>query len=147
MSVTIRGLEELQHELKKMEPAPLRKTLQKGTAAGGKLLKPHAKAAAPKRTGKLRRSIVAQAAKRDKPASIVKVRTGKSGAWYRHFVQQGTKAHRIRFPDQKAANVPKSQGNIRHPGAKADPFMERTQVRYEDAAAREAIETIQKELP
>lgn len=147
MSITIRGLEELQDELRKMEPAPLKKTLQKGTAAGAKLLKPHAKAEAPKRTGRLRKSIVAQAAKRDKPASIVKVRTGHSGAWYRHFVMQGTKAHRIRFADQRAAGVPKAQGNIRHPGAKANPFMERTQVRYEDAAAREAIETIEKELP
>lgn len=142
MSVTITGLEELRAELAKLEPGPLKKTLQKGTTAGAKLLKPHVVAAAPRRTGKLRKSVFAGQAKRERPASIVKVR-----AWYRHFVILGTKPHRIRFPDQKAAGVSKSRGNIRHPGAKANPFIDRVDSQYEGAAAKAAIDTIRKELP
>ena len=142
MSVTITGLKELQDELDKLAKPVLKKTLQKGTTAGAKLLKPHVQAAAPRRTGKLRRSVSATQAKRERPASIVKVR-----AWYRHFVIQGTKPHRIRFPDQKAAGVPRAKGNIQHSGAKANPFIDRVRNQYEDAAAKKAIETIRKELP
>lgn len=145
MSVTIQGLDELQRELDKLEPAPLKKTLQKGTNAGAKLLKPHVKAAAPRRTGKLRKSVSAGQAKRERPASIVKLR--HKIAFYRHMVIGGTKAHRIRFPDQKAAGVPRAQGNIQHPGARPNPFMDRVFDERERAAADEAIETIRKELP
>lgn len=147
MSVTIHGLKELQDELEKLEPAPLKKTLQKGTAAGAKLLKPRVQAETPRRTGRMRKSVSAATARRERPASIVKYRTGKTGAWYRHFVLLGTKPHRIRFADQKAAGIPKSQGNIQHPGARANPVMARVQSKYERAAADAAIDTIRKELP
>jgi predicted RNA-binding protein with EMAP domain len=146
MSVTIHGLKELQAEMAKLEPAPLKKLLQKGTASGGKYLKPKVVAETPRRTGRMRKSVSAATAKKDRPASIVKFRTGRN-AWYRHFVIQGTKPHRIRFPDQRAAGIPRSQGNIQHPGAKANNVMGRVQSRHERAAADAAIDTIRKELP
>lgn len=145
MSVTITGLAELQRELDKMQPGPLKRTLQKGTNAGGKFLKPKVQAAAPRRTGRLRKSISSTQAKRDRPATIVKARP--KIAYYRHMVIGGTKPHRIRFPDQKAAGVPKSHGNIEHPGSKANPFITRTAEQFDDAAIKVAITTMTKELP
>jgi hypothetical protein len=146
MSVTVHGLPELQRELDKMAPGPLKKTLQKGTTAGGKYLKPKVKAAAPRgKTGKLRKSISARTAKRDRPATIISARP--KIAFYRHMVIGGTKPHRIRFPDQKAAGVSKSDGNIRHPGAKANPFIRRAAEQHDDAAVAVAIRTITAELP
>lgn len=145
MSVTIKGLTELQRELDKMAPGPLNKTLQKGTDAVGKFLKPRVQAAAPKRTGRLRKSISARKAKRSKPATIITARP--KVAFYRHMVIGGTRPHRIRFPDQKAAGVAKADGNIRHPGAKADDFIRRTAEQYDDQAVLIAHRTITAELP
>lgn len=143
--VDIQGDEELRRELRKaMDPA-LKKTLQKATNASTKFLKPKVQAAAPRRTGRLRRSISAGQAQRDRPASIVKARP--KVAFYRHMVMDGTKPHRIRFPDQKAAGVPKSEGNIEHPGAKANPFIERTADRYDDEAFEVARKVLDEELP
>jgi len=98
--------------------------LQKASSAGAKAIKPYVRAETPKgKTGRMRKSISATQAKRDRPAAIVKFRP--KIAYYRHMVIGGTKPHRIRFPDQKEAGVPKSQGNIRHPGAKGNDVMGR----------------------
>lgn len=135
---------EVRAALAKATAPALNKTLQRGTAAGAKFLSPKVKAEAPRRTGTLRKAIRASKARRERPASIVKV--GKK-AWYEHFVIKGTKAHRIRFPDQKAAGVPKAQGNIAHPGAKANPFVDRAGERYGDEAFAVAVKVIREELP
>jgi HK97 gp10 family phage protein len=142
--IDVRGVEEALRLLSKMEGAPLKKTLQKATSASAKYLKPKVQAAAPRRTGKLRKSISATQAKRERPASIVKARP--KVAFYRHMVIQGTKPHRIRFPDQKRAGVAKSAGNIQHPGAKAQPFIEQTSRQYRDQAINEAVKVIKQEL-
>jgi len=138
------GLEEVQRLLAKYDEKTLKRTLQKASSASAKFLKPKAQAAAPRRTGKLRKSISATQAKRDRPAAIVKARP--KVAFYRHMVIGGTKAHRIRFPDQKAAGVSKALGNIQHPGSKANPFMERTADRYGDEAIKVAHKIILEEL-
>jgi hypothetical protein len=146
MSVTIVGLKELQRELDKMEPGPLNKTLQKGMTASGKFLKPHVQAAAPRgKTGKLKKSVSARQARRQKPGAIISARP--KVAFYRHMVIGGTKPHRIRFPDQRASGVGKGEGNIYHPGAKAQPFISRTADRFEEPAAKVAMDAIKKELP
>lgn len=122
--VTIRGLDEVQRALAQLEPAPLKKVLQKAASAGAKAIKPFVKEETPKgRTGRLRKSISATQARKDRPAAIVKFRPRI--AFYRHMVIRGTKPHRIRFPDQKAAGVPKSRGNIQHPGARPNPIVTR----------------------
>lgn len=144
MSVTILGEREVHEMLAKAMDPQLKRTLQKATTASAKFLKPKAQANAPRRTGKLRRSISATQAKRERPAAIVKARP--KVAWYRHFVIKGTKPHRIRFPDQKARGVPKSEGNIEHPGAKANPFIDRTSDQYGRQALEVAMDTIRKEL-
>ena len=68
-------------------------------------------------------------AKREKPAAIVKYRIG-----YTHWIMDGTKPHRIRFHDQKVAGVPKERGNIKHPGAKGNPVIEKVADQYGDEA-------------
>lgn len=123
MSIQIKGLRETQAALAKLEPAPLKKLEQTATSAGVKVLKPYVVAETPRRTGKMRKSVSGVKARRDLPASIVKFKPKL--AWYRHFVIDGTKAHRIRFPDQKAAGIPKTQGNIRHPGAHGNDILGR----------------------
>ena len=139
MSVVITGADDVHRMLAKAMDPQLKKSIQKSTNAGAKFLKPKAKGEAPKRTGLLRKSITSGQAKQNRPASIVKV--GKK-AFYDHMVIGGTKPHRIRFPDQVAAGVPKWQGNIRHPGAKADPFFDRTADRY----GREALDVVERTL-
>lgn len=123
MSVSLRGLEEVQRALAKLEPGPLKKVLQKASSAGAKTIKPYVQSETPKRTGRMRKSISATQARKDRPAAIVKFRP--KVAYYRHFVIKGTKAHRIRFADQKAAGVAKARGNIRHPGAHPNDVMGR----------------------
>lgn len=123
MSISLRGLEEVQRALAKLEPGPLKKVLQKASSAGAKTIKPYVQAETPKRTGRLRKSVSATQARKDRPAAIVKFRP--KVAFYRHFVVKGTSAHRIRFPDQKAKGVSKAKGNIQHPGHKGNDVMGR----------------------
>lgn len=122
--VSIRGLGEVQEALARLEPGPLKKVLQKASTAGAKTIKPYVRAETPKgKTGRLRKSISAQQARKGRPAAIVKFRPRV--AFYRHMVIGGTKPHRIRFPDQKAAGVPKSRGNIQHPGSRGNDIVGR----------------------
>lgn len=145
MSVQVTGADAIQRELAKAKEPTLKRTMQRATNASGKFLKPKVQAAAPKRREKLRKSISSTQAKRDRPATIVKARP--KVAYYRHMVIGGTRPHRIRFPDQKAAGVSKEAGNIRHPGARANPFIERTARQYDDAAVEIATRHIQENLP
>ena len=122
--VSIRGLPEVQRALAKLEPAQTKMILQKASTAGAKAVKPYVKAETPRgATGKMRRSISATQARRGRPAAIVKFRP--KIAYYRHMVIGGTTPHRIRFPNQKEAGVPKRQGNIRHPGAHGNDIVGR----------------------
>lgn len=122
--VDVRGLDAVQRAMAQLEPGPLKKLLQKTSSAAAKTIKPYVKAETPLgATGKMRRSVSAMQARKDRPAAIVKFRTPM--AYYRHMVIGGTRGHRIRFPDQKAKGVPKREGNIVHPGADANPVIER----------------------
>jgi len=143
MSVVITGTDEVHRMLAKGMDPSLKKSIQKATNAGAKYLKPKAQAEAPVRTGKLRKAIGSGQAKRGRPASIVKVH---KRAFYDHMVTGGTKPHRIRFPDQKAAGIPSWQGNIKHPGARANPFFERVADRYGNEALDIVEKTLAKEL-
>lgn len=122
VKVTIEGEEELNRLLDSMSGPQLKKVAGKATASAAvKVLKPVVKQRAAFNPA-LARSIRAGAARKDKPAGIV--HRDHKRAWWGHFVVGGTKPHRIRFPDQKAAGVPKEQGNIRHPGIVARPIFD-----------------------
>lgn len=145
VDIDVRGVKELKAELDKAVGPELKKTLQRATNASGKFLKPKVQAAAPRRTGKLRRSISSRQARRNRPATVITARP--KVAFYRHMVIGGTKPHRIRFPDQKAAGVSKADGNIAHPGARANPFIDRAADQWEDEAFVIARRIIDEELP
>lgn len=141
--IVLQGDKELRRALARAQDPALKKTLQRSTNASAKFLKPKVQAEAPRRTGTLRKNITTGQAKRERPAAIVKVR---KAAFYDHWVVGGTKAHRIRFPDQKRAGVPKSEGNIEHPGATANPFFERVGEQYGAEAFEVARRVIIEEL-
>ena len=133
VTIEVRGLDELLKHLDKMDPKGSRKLLGKATAdSAKKVLKGPTKAKAGTISQRLAHSVRAGAAKREKPAGIVKFDAKR--AWFRHLVIGGTKPHRIRFPDQKARGVPKTQGNIRHPGARPNPVIAMVADRHGDAA-------------
>jgi hypothetical protein len=139
VGVDVRGMPEVMAALDGLGGKHMNAALQKASTAGAKAIKPYVQAEAPRRKGKLRRAVSARKAKRDLPAAVVSARP--KVAFYRHMVIGGTKPHRIRFHDQKAAGVPKSQGNIQHPGARSNPFVERGFEKGEDAALR-AIDAV-----
>jgi hypothetical protein len=146
--ISIRGLDEVQRALAKLEPAETKKLLQKASSAGAKAVKPYAQAETPRgRTGRLRKSISATQARRDRPAAIVRFRPRI--AFYRTIVIGGTKPHQIRFPDQVKAGVPKRAGNIRHPGAHPNDIMARAWAKGETetlAAIGKVIDTYLDQL-
>ncbi len=87
--ITIRteGLNELQLKLDRYHGPKLDRALGKATITAARTLVGPMKAAAPVRSGVLRRSIKAtRASRRDKPGAIVGPRI-----WYRHFVIGGTR--------------------------------------------------------
>ena len=124
-SIDVRGIPEVQQALRELSAPASRKALQKASTAGAKVLKPYVKAEAPRgKTGKLIRSISSRQARKERPAAVVVARP--KVAYYRHWVIRGTAPHMIRFPTQKAAGVPKAQGNIAHPGIRrGNDFMTR----------------------
>ena len=64
MSVVITGADDVHRMLAKAMDPQLKKSLQKATNAGAKFLKPKVKAAAPRRTGLLAKSVSSGQAKR-----------------------------------------------------------------------------------
>ena len=87
ITVIVKGLVELQRKLDRYHSARLNRALGKASIAAARTLVRPMRAAAPKRTGKLAKSIKATRAKRqDKPGAIVGPRI-----WYRHFPIKGTK--------------------------------------------------------
>ena len=133
ISFEVKGLKEVLDLLDKMEPKATNRVMAKATAEGAKkVLKPKLKSAAAGISRRLSSSVRAGSAKRDKPAGIV--RFDPKRAWFRHFIIGGTKPHRIRFHDQVVAGVPKTGGNIQHPGAKPHPIVTEVADQYGDDA-------------
>ena len=140
LSVDTQGVESVQAALAKFEAPAAKKMLQTSASKGAVVLRRAVKSAAPgptrpgypkNKAGDLKRAVSYGQTKRVKPGARVWVR--KEVAFYRIYVVGGTQPHRIRFPNQKAAGVPRSHlpgtaggGNIRHPGIKTpNPFVAR----------------------
>ena len=136
--VTVEGLKDIDALLDTMSPRDSKKFMQKATADGAKYLKPKVQQATPMGPGHfgvhMKKRVSAGIAKREKPAGIVKYRVG-----YSHMLMSGTKPHRIRFHNQKEAGVPKDGGNIRHPGGKANPVIDRVTEQHGSAAMDRVI--------
>ena len=152
VDIDVRGVPEVQRALSQLSGSPeAKRALQKASTAGAKTLKPYVQAEAPRgATGKLRKSVSSRQARKERPAAVVSARPRV--AFYRHMVIRGTKPHMIRFPNQKAAGVPRSEGNISHPGIRrgndfiargfeagrdaAESKIEQTMVEHVEAVAR-----------
>lgn len=104
------------------------KTLQKALKKSGNFLAAKARAEAPRKPRKLRSSVRARNAKRDKPGVVVSARHRLSP-----IVQHGTKD---RFTKSGAF-----RGRIT-----ANPFISRTADRYDDAALDIAEQELSKQL-
>lgn len=133
--VDVRGIPEVQSALGKLDDGPqARKALQKAASAGAKALKPYVQREAPRgKTGRLKRSISARMAKRDRPAAVVSPRP--KVAFYRHFVINGTKDHGPR--KAKALVFEGTAGTVhakRVRGVKPNPFVARGYAAGESAA-------------
>lgn len=136
MRIEIHGMPELLKQLEAMEPKNSKRLLTKATADGAKkVLKAPVKAEARKVSKRLASSVRAGAARRDKPAGIV--RFDPKRAFFRHFVIGGTKDHSIKAKGKKAlaytqAGVTRYARDVQVRGVKANPIISRVADAYED---------------
>ena len=123
-SVEVLNAREVEAALLALTDTSAKKALDSATRAAAVVFRKTVKAEAPQgSTGRLKKSVRMKKA-RGGTGHIVSPRP--KIAFYRHMVIKGTKEHRIRFPDQKARNINKRFGNIKHPGIKlGNPFVER----------------------
>ena len=129
MSVTVRiNDDEVLDALDRLDPRGSKRALQKATKKAGTFLARKARPEAPRKSGRLRKSVTTRAAKRDKPGSYVTAR-----APHRHLVQLGT---RDRFNKSGAF-----RGRM-----PANPFIARTADNWGDQALDEARDDIVKAL-
>lgn len=142
IGVDIQGLPELEKALSGLTGPQMATALQKATLSGAGQIRKTVRAEAPVKTGTLRKSVSARKARGAERGYVVSPRP--KVAFYRHFVVKGTKAHRIRFPNQVKWGVPRQLGNIRHPGAKANGFVSRGFDAGRPAAEKAVVKSIEK---
>ena len=157
IGVTVRGLDELLASLEKLNHPNADKMLQDATKAAGTSLKKDVQAEMPPARlpgdgrsypGALRRSASVRKARWQRPATLVTNR--RSVAYWWPMVIGGSRPHRIRFPDQKAAGVTRSdlkngqrgKGNIKHPGHRGNDFLSRALARGGDKATAAAAKVL-----
>jgi len=146
VGIDVRGLAEVQAALRQLGDGPQsRRALQKASTAGARALKPYVQREAPVgKTRRLRRSISARQARKDRPAAVVSSRP--KVAFYRHMVIRGTRPHPI-VPDERKALAFTAGGRdlvrsrVLHPGTRPNPFIERG-FDAGRAAAEAAIERV-----
>jgi len=149
MSFTIKvDAKEVELALDKLDAKTNKRTIGKALAKGAKFLKPKVKAATPTGPGHfgyhLKNRVSAGAAKKNKPAAIVKYRSSRE-----HFLISGTKGHSTKPKRSGKAVQAWSSGGVQHfsrghqvTGAKADPIISRVANQYGD----EAVDVAEREL-
>lgn len=142
----LKGGAELQRMLNSL-PAKIEKNIMRSALrAGARVIANEAKANVAVEDGALRRSIrVSARAKKGRVTASVKA--GSKEAFYYRFVEFGTAAHTIK-PKNKQALYFDGQfaKNVRHPGAKAKPFMRPALDNKADEAIQAVGEQIRKRL-
>jgi hypothetical protein len=137
VDIEVRGLKDVLKAIDKLDPKLQKKNLQKATAdAAKKVLKPKVKADTP--WPSMKRAVRAGAAKKEKPAGIVKYDPKR--AWYRHILVGGSKAHSTKarraggvqaFDDGGTKKFSRGH-DVR--GIKANPVITRVADQYGDDA-------------
>ena len=153
------GLEDVKKKLATLGKRLATNVLRRGLLAGAGLIRDDARSRVSKRTGRLKKNIIAESRGVFKDGSGTpvehravalvrgKARDGKRSARaYAHFVEFGTKPHymdkgsiNVLFKGSKAKITRK--GKI-HPGAKAKPFMRPAF----DAKKHEAVRAMEKRI-
>ncbi len=87
--VEVKGLKELDRQLKQLEPKLAKKVMRKAVSAGAEPIRKEARRLAPRRTGFLAKNII-KSVKRRGSTVIAKIGTTKA-AFYGIFVEFGTK--------------------------------------------------------
>lgn len=149
MSVQIKGAAELQRYLDQL-PANVEKNIVRGALrAGTKVMADAVKAAAPEKTGALKKSVRVRAGVRAGRVTS-RVVIGDKKAWYLHILEGGAKPHDIR-PKRKGEKKALSFGEkmyalVRHPGVKARPFFVSTVDASAQRSATQVIDYIRNRL-
>jgi hypothetical protein len=148
-------VERFRKRAERYQGRPLQARMARGTLEAARLLRRPIRAAAPigqhSRTGKARPGSLRRSVKAKAGGQTGTVR----GAWvgptapHRHLVIQGTEPHSLRtirpgrkriarFPDGGFAPTAK----LRHPGGKANPFVDRVAAQQGDNAMREVMSVL-----
>ena len=125
----IEGGEQLQKFLNTFPVKLERRIVKRALKPGASLISKAAKSIVSRKSGKLRKAIAVRNVK-NRMSVQVYVRRGKgqkNDGWYAHMVEKGTKPHKIK-PYKGRKKVLAAGGviygrSVRHPGAKAMPFM------------------------
>ena len=145
MSVQIKGAAELQRYLDQL-PANVEKNIVRGALrTGTKVMAAAVIAAAPEKTGALKRSVKVRAGVRAGRVTA-RVSIGDKKAWYLHILEGGAKPHDIRPKKRLKAGDAKRglafgdfvYAAVHHPGIKGKPFF----VRAVDGSAQRASDAV-----
>lgn len=140
ITIKLQGLEDIEALLDSMHPRDAKKFMGKATAAGAKYLKAKLKAETPWRSYK--GAVTAGAAKRNKPAGIVKYNPKK--APFRHVMVGGSKDHSTKRVRANKSDIQTfTDGGIQRfsrghdvRGVRGDNTIDRVADRYGDDALR-----------
>lgn len=167
--VKVYGLAELHAALDALPDKIQENLMRGGLRAGARVFADGAKIAAPDATGLLRRSIrVSVRADRRRGAVVATIKAGggrgsvitskgrgrvvekRQGAFYARFVEKGTRPHTIKPRGAKALAIGKTGVTVevvRHPGARARPFMANTFDRKHALAIQALADYLRRRLP
>lgn len=138
-SIELKGVDELRQALRALPWRIAKNVLRGAVRAGAAVVAAEAKRRVPVRRGFLMRSI--KISTRAKGGMVTaSVKAGGKGARHAHLVELGTKPHLIPRRGFKAAP-------IRHPGAKAKPYMRPAFESKVQAAIAAIIEYAERRLP
>lgn len=138
-AIRIEGIDEVRAALRALPAKIERNVIRGGLRAAAKIVADEAKRLVPVRRGFLKKSI--RISSRAKNGIVtVSVKAGGKGARHAHLVERGTKPHLIGRKGFKSAP-------IRHPGARAKPYMKPAFERKVRAALDTFVTYVQRRLP
>ncbi len=147
----IRGLPDLEKRLRELPEKLERKILRQALRQGANVILRDARARVPVKSGALQKSLrVSTSARRGQVrAKIVAGSNKKGGAFYAHIVEGGAKAHVIKGRKGKrlafgAKLIYPTQ--VRHPGARAQPFLRPALEQSANAAVEAVAAEIRRRL-
>jgi HK97 gp10 family phage protein len=146
----VHGMRELAAKLLDFPEKLQRRSMSAVMRAGGRPVRDAARRLVSKRSGKLSRSIRVSVKRRGGKfiAQIIAGRARKKDdPFYALFVEKGTKAHEIRPKNRKSlfiAGLFKEE--VKHPGAKPQPFLAPALKQAADAAVQAMQEELSKQI-